>query len=91
MEIDLPLELKTKIKFTAHPAEQSLHCPDVPGEIEVEDITILGCEITQDLFDAIIKDQEDEITGPCEEHAMDEELEDRIAEAEHKRDCKEDR
>ena len=81
-------DLEMMVDFDATPYEaQTLIHEGCPADVEPYDIYILGVQVCDDLFNALMKKYEDEIRQAC----FDEFLEYAVAEAEHRRDCKEDR
>ena len=92
MKTNLFLEMDLEIKFAFHKSVPRTR--DYPGDTadtEILEIKILGKAISEDLFDAIIKEYSDEIDEWCLDHAMYEMQEEEMAYAEHMRDLREDR
>ena len=73
MKTELSLELDLQIKFAIHHGySKTWDYPGDPDDCEILDIKIYGQEISQELFDAIIKEYGPEIEEWCFDHARDE-------------------
>ena len=81
-------DLEMTVDFDAQESEpQTLHYPGCPAAVEPYDICILGVRVCDDVFHALMAKYEKEIYQAC----WDEIQEYAVAEAEHRRDCEEDR
>jgi len=66
MEAIIHLELELTVEFDAQKEERATsHYPGCPAAVGIDDIKILGKEISDSLYDEIIRLYEDEIEEAC--------------------------
>ena len=88
MKTTISIELEFTIDFDATPYEpMTLVYPGNPADVEPYDLSVLGVRVSDNIFDAILKEHDDDIRQAC----WDELQEDAVAAAEHRLDCIRDR
>jgi len=92
MKINLTVEID--VEYNAYKSvPRTRHYPGDSAEVEVLEISLYGHALSHigSLFNAIVEEHGDEIEEACMDDAIDEMQEHLMAEAEHKRDVREDR
>lgn len=60
------IEIAIDIEFTAHKAERmTRHYPGCPADLEITNLSCLGIDFPEKMFDQFMKDYEDELEEAC--------------------------